>query len=60
MEYQMKKLIDFLWSGCWHKWETIETLRVTYDGAFIGRAMMCKCTKCGMPKRFNLYDDIYL
>jgi hypothetical protein len=56
----MKKLIEFLLNGCWHKWETIETLPVTYDGTPIGRAMMCKCTKCGMPKRFNLYDNRYL
>ncbi len=56
----MKKLIEFLWNGCWHKWETTETVKVTYDGTFIGRAVMCKCTKCGMPKRFNLYDNRYL
>lgn len=53
----MKKLIEFLWSGCWHKWETIETLSVTHKERPIGRAMMCKCTRCGTPKRFNLYDD---
>lgn len=53
----MKKLIEFLWNGCWHKWETVDTFKVHDDGKPIGQAVMCKCTKCGTPKRFNLYND---
>lgn len=33
----MRKIIEFLWSGCWHKW--VETGEDRYHVDF-------KCTKC--------------
>lgn len=56
MEYPMKKLIELLFDGCWHKWEIIENLPVHSGNMKIGRTMVCRCTKCGMPKRFDLYN----
>jgi hypothetical protein len=54
----MKKLIEFLFSGCWHEWETIDVKKyrqsLTYDS---GRSKECdvmvytlRCKKCGEIK----------
>jgi hypothetical protein len=52
----MKKLIEFLISGCWHQWEEFERNGVADEkGTIIGYASFCRCAKCGTPKRFNLY-----
>ncbi len=52
----MKKLLEFLFSGCWHRWEETDRNGVEdTQGIIIGFAVMCKCSKCGLPKRFNLY-----
>ena len=52
----MKKLIDLLLFGHSHVWEETERNGVEdSQGIIIGYAVMCKCTKCGTPKRFNLY-----
>jgi hypothetical protein len=52
----MKKLIEFLVSGCWHQWEeTNRTGVADQDRTVIGYASFCRCTKCGTPRRFNLY-----
>jgi len=55
----MEKLFEFLLSGCWHKWEIREEFIVhegpDKKGLPLGKAYMCQCTKCGKPKRFNLY-----
>lgn len=52
----MKKLIELLFSGCWHRWEEFERKGVVDEkGTVIGFASFCRCTKCGTPKRFNLY-----
>jgi len=52
----VKKLFEFLTSGCWHHWEDYKEVGVQdSDKIMVGYAVMCKCTKCGMHKRFNLY-----
>ena len=52
----MKKLIELLFSGCWHHWEQTDRVGVAdTDGTVIGYASFCRCTKCGEPRRFNLY-----
>jgi hypothetical protein len=52
----MIKLFEFLFSGCWHQWEDIDTKLVQNDDSIIvGAAVFCRCTKCGVHKRFNLY-----
>ena len=52
----MKKLISFLWSGCWHHWEEWDRKGVVDDsGTVIGFASFNRCSRCGTHKRFNLY-----
>ena len=52
----MKKLIDLLLFGHSHTWEETERNGVEdSQGIIIGFAVMCKCSKCVTPKRFNLY-----
>lgn len=54
----MKRLFEFLLHGCWHSWEETERKGVTdRKGVVIGYAAFCRCKKCGMPKRFNLYNE---
>ena len=49
----MLKLIAFLFTGCWHKWETVSTHKLSGDGA-IGIRYMMKCTRCGKHKKQDL------
>lgn len=56
----MTKLIEFLISGCWHKWVRVASNAVWDDRNHdakrpIGYVTICECSRCGMPKRFNLY-----
>ena len=52
----MIKLFEFLIAGCWHRWENYHNANVEdNDGVIVGAAVYCRCTKCGTPKRFNLY-----
>jgi hypothetical protein len=60
----MKRLFEFIISGCWHKWADYETFNVVSNSLENGRVIRktnvglvvyCRCTKCGTHKRFNLY-----
>jgi len=64
----MKRLLEFLWSGCWHEWETESickildsskgvTLEDVATGKFlpIGRKYVLRCKKCGELKTFLDY-----
>ena len=51
----MFKLFDFIIFGCWHQWKILESVTVKEDETPIGFAYICQCTKCGQPKRFNMY-----
>ena len=55
----MKKLFEFLWTGCWHRWETYERNDVAHKGTVIGQTAYCRCKKCGSHKRFNLYPTVW-
>lgn len=53
---EMQKIIEFLMSGCWHVWEEYSRCQVAdSNNIIIGKAVFCKCKKCGTHKRFNLY-----
>ncbi len=54
----MKKLIEFIVSGCWHKWTKHSEAKVWGEESNkrpVGYAYICVCERCGEPKRFNLY-----
>lgn len=50
----MLKLIAFLFTGCWHRWEHVETKRLTGDGGAIGQRVVSKCARCGLHKKQDL------
>ena len=51
----MKKLIEFLFSGCWHEWETIYSLEDERTKPYLDvleeksytKVSILKCKKCG-------------
>jgi len=51
----MFKLIDFIIFGCWHQWKILGSSIVNENKTAIGYAYICQCTKCGEPRRFNMY-----
>ena len=53
----MIRLLSFLFTGCWHKWEIIETYNVmtrsVLSGANLGQCgtrYILQCGKCGNVK----------
>ena len=49
----MIKLFQLLWSGCWHKWKTIDVAIVNYNNDFSsGQAprYTLQCERCGEIK----------
>ena len=54
----MKKLIEFMFSGCWHEWETIDEQKcwqkLTYDSGHTKKWVIMvytlRCKKCGEIK----------
>lgn len=62
----MKRLLEFLWSGCWHEWETESMCKIFDSGSKgidivsgttlpIGRKYVLRCKKCGELKTFLDY-----
>ena len=52
----MLRLLELLIFGHIHQWEEIARNGVADDsGTVLGYAVFCRCTKCGVHKRFNLY-----
>lgn len=52
----MIKLLEFLWSGCWHQWEYQGKIAMV-DGKSpdpIGHKMVYKCKKCQKHKTERL------
>ena len=52
----MWRLITFLFTGCFHKWEQIDKgslYQKESDPMPVGNWYDCKCTKCGSIKRFK-------
>ena len=50
----MIKLLQFLWSGCWHKWETKKQVNLRTDYGSTGTRNLCRCEKCGKWTKFDL------
>lgn len=62
----MKKLLEFLFDGCWHVWE-IKTTTTVYGSTDtnedirsgkavpIGKKYTLQCKKCGEMKSFHEY-----
>lgn len=53
----MKRLIEFLLTGCWHEWEIIREYRLDWSGDF-GDSGTCsrfvlRCKKCGNLKKYD-------
>ena len=53
----MKRLIDFLLTGCWHEWEILREYRLDWSGDF-GDSGTCsrfvlRCKKCGNLKKYD-------
>lgn len=58
----MKKLLEFLLTGCFHEWETISKSIVYYDYKGtpekelpIGYKYTLRCKKCGELKTYHDY-----
>ena len=52
----MIKLLQFLWSGCFHHWEVIAVAELKYSYFFssgICDKYTLRCTKCGAMKVFK-------
>lgn len=52
----MKRLIGFIWSGCFHVWEDTGQAQYHRDYGFMessGAVVFCKCRKCGAHTRFK-------
>lgn len=50
----MLKLWEFLWHGCWHKWEQEGQGNITFEGSVCGTYYNYKCTKCHRHKTLNV------
>ena len=50
----MIRLLQFLWSGCWHEWEVIQTVKLNWSDDFGGEGTCTRynlqCKKCGNIK----------
>lgn len=49
----MLKILEFLFFGHNHVWETVEK-RDLVAGSNRGVRVICKCSKCGVYKKFDL------
>lgn len=57
----MLKLLAFLWTGCWHKWEFTGGITKVYDVYYGGplpefpsyREYRYRCEKCGIIREFR-------
>lgn len=53
----MKRLIEFLLTGCWHEWEILREYRLDWSGDFGGSGtcsrFVLRCKKCGNLKKYD-------
>jgi hypothetical protein len=49
----MKALLQFLWDGCWHKWEEVRRVGCNDELGSKWERVYCRCSKCGLPKYFD-------
>jgi hypothetical protein len=50
----MRRLWQFLWSGCFHVWEERHHAKLEDAYGNVGVRVICACAKCGKPKKFDL------
>jgi hypothetical protein len=50
----MIRLLTFLLYGCFHNWETQDTITLSNYYGSKGRRIYVKCIKCGEHKKFDL------
>ena len=52
----MIRLWEFLWHGCWHRWQLHTTQKLMEEGRTlpIGHNMIYECVKCGRFKTVKL------
>lgn len=59
----MKALLEWLWSGCWHRWLTREVIETSHTRAneagvvvdsWVSRDHILQCARCGRVRRRNL------
>lgn len=52
----MKKLLEFLLYGCFHKWEVHDTkVLVDQKSSPIGKLYILRCTRCGEIKNKKIW-----
>jgi hypothetical protein len=53
----MKRLIEFLLTGCWHNWEIIKEEELIWSNDLgehgTGSRFTLQCKKCGNLKKFD-------
>ena len=49
----MKKILQFLWDGCWHNWKHLSTGFKTIASRPSGCYYVYKCSKCDMIEDRN-------
>lgn len=50
----MIRLLQFLWFGHWHSWETTESGSLRFiDTGEVGRRYILRCKTCGMIKKVD-------
>jgi len=52
----MKKLIEFLWDGCWHVWDRPKIFEVLGQQSkeIVAYKYIRTCTKCGKVKHSSV------
>lgn len=50
----MLRLLQFLLFGHVHKWEELGRSKLTNDFGGVGTRFICRCEKCGKPRKFDL------
>lgn len=50
----MIKLLEFLWTGCWHKWVDIRSVLADNESGGIWTRYYTRCSKCGAHKVWDV------
>lgn len=50
----MIRLLQLFWSGCWHKWETMQESRLENADGNTGIRVYLRCAHCGAWKKQDL------
>lgn len=50
----MLKLLEFLFTGCWHNYEFVAVNKLHGPGGAVGQRVISKCHKCGKYRKQDL------